>query len=1517
MIEFCSHKSVDDMSLDEIDLLLEEITTIGPSITRSFNGRRSVTCRMKCGWSPTVRALNAQLTCFIEARRRFWGFRGRRRWSSSQRIPGITLLVEQWVACVDSMTWNTDGTGISREMVLNRTGRTPDYWYGLTTLDPEDLKCEIIRLQHLLGSRKRHQYRLELSAKSAAREEAIQSGKIGAAIKSIVGKPSTSVELTWLRVSDDGDMIMDPKAILRHLNEKFYEWHSGDADSISGIHVQRADWHRIGTDRSLFDNLVKQYGIPAYLLDHIWAALRSKESALEQVIDGTTLRERLGAAISEPPSLKEFKDAVKNAKGGVTSGMSGLTYDILNCWPDEAIEMAYNAILKIKTAGRQPKHWTWKWITPIPKNAGDNSLDNIRPISLVEVLRKVWSGIRVSKIWHLVEKHGLLHSSQHGYRRRKGTDSMTIQLLDIMEQIRESQTDLALASWDTVRAFDSISRVLAMISLHRVGVPVKDCEDMINIDEDGAVFVKCPHSTKVWQRKISSCPRGRTYAKVGKSSAPPFKAVRGIGQGDNHSPLTWILFEDIILCALENVRKDPLYKYKVNGDMQPAKDLCYADDLLTVSGQLSGLQAKADLMSAFALIFKLKFNKPKLRLFLQESGVFKDKTSNPFLVIRENHWNNTCRLPLSIGGEFKSLGFIHNLGGPGTQFPATLSYVNKVCKIISTKLASPTAKILALNVHLFNKTSYVGQYGSWPLETFEKLDIPVQALLRKITRNLPSHPNRLLYMNRNDGGLQLRKLSDHCQFAKYALLHRSLLADEDTRDSINNLLLRSARRMGAGLSGGRLSLRPHSSGPFLWVDSLVDWLKGFGLSLSRGGHGVLGADTAIANSIDEPQLQKKLLKLTMDGVVSWGDLVNGDCKKITWLDPKILGTSWLANSLPPEPPEHPLSPRVGQFWRLAVASMVCSGEVVEIIGLLSQEVIVKVWKLAGSVNLSAGADLVLVEQLTLESTSVMFCELRKCSRIYVTGPRLAGGRCLRTITHVVRQFTPKPFKTAASYGWSRHAASLLGELAFGDYDMFTDGSWSETGEFINRLFSFNTSERATGGFCVMKSGVAPTGKILAVHITNDTSESMGSAGPMELMSIVAALSLTKLVPGLNKLYSDSKSSLDLLSRPGRFTYWCRKANLPLLREGIDLSKGSQLEHIRSHVERRKKDKATWTPQEWGNYIADKVADGDEVALTDLDVIWVRITASQILNNIGDNCWYLSTAKGIPSLNALEQSIASTYKTQYLSRRDLAHAMRLGLPSDPPALYWRDATIRLAAKVWDMSSKKILMAARAQRTIFDKFWFSWNAHKSDSTVDVTCPLCLQPDSLSHLVQHCPDPVCEGIRNDGLEEILGHSLGLHPDSKWLVQAVVNMARYNPRGQLIYTGMWNSELRDELLALALDAGHNLSESLLKQWRLVLDDISHSLVLISHALISYRLAGSNPGADYAIDDRIRSERCKRMKLVRDRRLKSLQALDKKRQGGAKADPQVSDDELLEFLLAVNAEVNEEAALVLTPDEF
>ena len=58
------------------------------------------------------------------------------------------------------------------------------------------------------------------------------------------------------------------------------------------------------------------------------------------------------------------------------------------------------------------------------------------------------------------------------------------------------------------------------------------------------------------------------------------------------------------------------------------------------------------------------------------------------------------------------------------------------------------------------------------------------------------------------------------------------------------------------------------------------------------------------------------------------------------------------------------------------------------------------------------------------------------------------------------------------------------------------------------------------------------------------------------------------------------------------------------------------------------------------------------------------------------------------------------------------------PQIPQPPHWRDATVGLAAKVWDLSDKSLMMAARAQRVIFDKLWFSWNHAKADSDVAVT-------------------------------------------------------------------------------------------------------------------------------------------------------------------------------------------------------
>ena len=394
---------------------------------------------------------------------------------------------------------------------------------------------------------------------------------------------------------------------------------------------------------------------------------------------------------------------------------------------------------------------------------------------------------------------------------------------------------------------------------------------------------------------------------------------------------------------------------------------------------------------------------------------------------------------------------------------------------------------------------------------------------------------------------------------------------------------------------------------------------------------------------------------------------------------------------------------------------------------------------------------------------------------------------------------------------------------------------------MDKLLGTGLKEIAGGGFCVMDAGTMPSdGPILVVHIVNDMTETLGSVFPMELISIVAALRLTKGVMGLRKLYSDSKAALTLLAKPDWLPYWSRKDNLAVLQAGVMLSKGRTLEHVRSHVEQRKPSRSSWLPSEWGNWIADKIASGVEASLDGYEVRWVEVKCSKILSDIcEDGMWHLTALDGVVALASPEKTIMCVNNSEYLEKRDYEHAKRLNLSVDPPALYWRDASVAFAAKAWGMAHRSIPMAARAQRVIFDKLWFSWNVAKGVPGTEVVCPLCGQDDSLSHLIQRCPAASCAIIRNEGIEAIDELAILLDPASKWLSNTLVQMATTNPHGSLIFMGMWNSVLKNNLKSLITQSGYHINDVLLNQWRIILGDVSHSLVLLTRALVADRIAG------------------------------------------------------------------------------
>ena len=92
--------------------------------------------------------------------------------------------------------------------------------------------------------------------------------------------------------------------------------------------------------------------------------------------------------------------ACKHTKGGAAPGTSGLTWQMIEHWSDEIVTHVYNLLIAIHAEGSSPAHWAWKWLSPVPKVTHNITTKDLRPLSLIEVLRKLWNGLQDGRYGH-------------------------------------------------------------------------------------------------------------------------------------------------------------------------------------------------------------------------------------------------------------------------------------------------------------------------------------------------------------------------------------------------------------------------------------------------------------------------------------------------------------------------------------------------------------------------------------------------------------------------------------------------------------------------------------------------------------------------------------------------------------------------------------------------------------------------------------------------------------------------------------------------------------------------------------------------------------------------------------------------------------------------------------------------------------------------------------------------------------------------------------------------------------
>jgi hypothetical protein len=443
-----------------------------------------------------------------------------------------------------------------------------------------------------------------------------------------------------------------------------------------------------------------------------------------------------------------------------------------------------------------------------------------------------------------------------------------------MEETEECKTDYFLSSWDIKRAFDRVPKNILKLSWTRLGIPDDVAEYMVGLDTHGTTVIRNPYTERRFRRRGLS-----TFDTQRCKHTPSFMAEVGTGQGDVGSPLNWIAFFDILLCALDTDMDDrPLVRAK--GMVIPTRDTGYADDLVSVTTTLSGLQRKADTVSAFAIIFGLDIAIAKLRACKVEWGQENPQLpTHDSLRVHTYGWleEDVQLVPLSTQASsstseaLKYLGVLFDYSNDDNSSHSHLvTMLNRRLSTLHTKGCDKELKIEAIIYSLYPKARYPAKLAGWRLQDFHAIDKLFSIAFRRILQLPRTFPHDLLYTTRANGGIGLPLFSTQAHTDKLAMMHRGLLGDKSTNTAMEGLLERAIRATHGNPSSLATALtspplrhpdmdfRRQQPRQSLWIHSLVEWLQLGNLQIYK--HGATSANTA-AESV--PDFFSRLYRQTV------------------------------------------------------------------------------------------------------------------------------------------------------------------------------------------------------------------------------------------------------------------------------------------------------------------------------------------------------------------------------------------------------------------------------------------------------------------------------------------------------------------------------------------------------------------------------------------------------------------------------------------------------------------------------
>lgn len=304
--------------------------------------------------------------------------------------------------------------------------------------------------------------------------------------------------------------------------------------------------------------------------------------------------------VEEPVGIRVTMNDVSRVISSMStkgaSGPDGIPPNILKELSDIGhyyIAEAFNAILNGED--EIPKDWREGRVTLLEKpNSEKGILTGYRPLTISDVLYRVFTKILASNIKDWVEENRILGEMQNGFRKnRRGEDNVFI-LTTAVEAARFQNKGLICTFLDASRAYDGVNRDKLWTTLTRLGMD----RGWINL------------------LKLLYMDNGFTV-KYGEHSSDRMATKEGLRQGCPISPLAFALY----ISDLEErlIETNIGFEVRIKGNFFKVREkkvvkipgLLFADDLVLMTHKWCEMEQLLQVVSDFGEEKDIKFNPTK------------------------------------------------------------------------------------------------------------------------------------------------------------------------------------------------------------------------------------------------------------------------------------------------------------------------------------------------------------------------------------------------------------------------------------------------------------------------------------------------------------------------------------------------------------------------------------------------------------------------------------------------------------------------------------------------------------------------------------------------------------------------------------------------------------------------------------------------------------------------------------------------------------------------------------------